>query len=90
MSCLAIVQETSVSGENGFHGDASALDGISTFQVGQRREAPPPSLMSQVLHTPLFDVPLTCRNTGFWCLQAAPVSVHSVAKCICSCSFYIK
>ncbi|CAL8471163.1 g10705 [Coccomyxa elongata] len=39
--------ETSISGENGFYGDASTLDGISTFQVGQRREAPPPTLMSQ-------------------------------------------
>lgn len=66
-SCLATVQETSISGENGFHGDASTLDGISTFQVGQRREAPPPSLMSQVLLMPLVQVPFGCRGS-FSCI----------------------
>lgn len=28
--------------------DTSTSDGINTFHVGQRREAPPPTLMSQV------------------------------------------
>ncbi len=45
---------TSLAVDVSLQSDTSTSDGISTFHVGQRREAPPPTLMSQVccMHAP--------------------------------------